>query len=292
MSNAPKEARVICTYGPSGVGKTVDMGYSFPRALFVAAPGALNSIRSVCGYQPDRIEVKTIAEGTKLLLEVAKKKTYEEVVFDDFSFLAQQTFSLLEKKMTGFKLWGELRDQALEFREAARFSTLIVALNCWEQPPKTKDGVRMRGGPMLSGNLPEQIPALCDVVLRAMSEPMRKPWSAVYRCTLEAAYVMKDRYDIATAIDPAPMNLAELLRARDVAVARHPAASTQEEDVASLATRFTGDGVRDMAEANKAYQELLARNQPPVLARWTVRDAMDRATIYRSLALRANNFFV
>ena len=144
------EPVVVMTYGPSGVGKTTDMGYSFPRALFIAAPGALTSIRSVCGYEPTRIWVDTLSAATDLI-EAASGK-YQTVVIDDFSFLAEQTFSTLEKKYSGFRLWGELRDTALTFRDKARMSGVNVVFNCWEQPPKIKhDGARVRGGPMLSG---------------------------------------------------------------------------------------------------------------------------------------------
>ena len=48
----PKEPAFVCVYGPPGVGKTTDCGYSFPNALFLAAPGALKPLRSVCGYKP------------------------------------------------------------------------------------------------------------------------------------------------------------------------------------------------------------------------------------------------
>ncbi len=40
LSSWAEQPVVICTYGPSGIGKSTDMGYSFPNALFIAAPGA------------------------------------------------------------------------------------------------------------------------------------------------------------------------------------------------------------------------------------------------------------
>ena len=129
------DSKVVLTYGPSGVGKTTDQGYSFPRALFAAAPGALNSIESVCGYMPATTQVDTIEEATKLIKDVSGK--FDWLVIDDFSFMAEQTFSRLEKKLSGFKLWGKLRDVALgTHREAVGSRSgdlLALAETCYER---------------------------------------------------------------------------------------------------------------------------------------------------------------
>ena len=236
MAAIEYETFVVIVYGPSGTGKTTDQGYSFPTALFGAAPGALSSIRSVCGYVPKSVEIATIQDATKLLKEAAGK--VKVLVIDDFSFMAEQTFALLEKKYKNYDLWGKLRDVALEFRDQARYSKISVVMNAWEKAPQMKDGIRVRGCPALSGRLPEQIPALCDVVLRASFDAKRKPWPAVYRCYLDPSWTMKDRFDIAPRIDPSPMNLAELLRAGGVSVERHTDLPKQEDWVEGLSRHF------------------------------------------------------
>lgn len=280
---------VVCTYGPSGLGKTTDQGYSFPTALFVAAPGALASIESTCGYVPKRVSVNTIPEATKLMEQVAGK--FDTIVIDDFSFLAEQTFSSFEKKFSGFKLWGELRDAALEFRDKARFAKMNVVVNCWEGPPKSKpDGTKLRGGPLLPGKLPEQIPALCDIVLRVQQEPKRKPWPVVYRCHPDPSYVMKDRTNTATACDPAPMNLAELLRAAGHTIARHTEYKEQEEHVEAITQALSGESVADAPMLNTIYTGLLKKGLPAHFARWTLRDAIDRFVIRRAKDQAANQF--
>lgn len=292
--NAAKrqEPFVVLTYGPSGIGKTTDMGYSFPTALFVAAPGALNSIESVCGYRPARVEVATIEEAKNLVIEVGNSDEYDTVVFDDFSFLAEQTFSALEKKYNGFKLWGRLRDDTLEFRNQSRYAGVNVVLNGWEQGPKVKpDGTRVRGGPQMSGRLPEQIPAMCDLVLRACHEPGRQPWPGVYRCSADPSYVMKDRFNIASVADPAPMNLAELLRASGRHIPRHPAlGDVQEQQVEAIATSLAADP--NNAEAvNTLFRALISNGTAPQAARWTMRDAVDRAVIRTALDGATLHFF-
>ena len=285
---------VVCTYGPSGIGKTTDCGYSFPRALFLAAPGALTSVEKVCGYIPDRLAVATIEEATAIIEKVGQSKKYKTVVIDDFSFMAEQTFSALEAnpKFKGFALWGRMRDIALEFRDRSRYAGVNVILTCWEQPPKTREnGQAVRGGPQLSGKLPEQIPALCDIVLRSAHDKKRKPWGAVYRCAADPSYIMKDRFHIAAQIDPAPMNIGELLRASGVEIDRLPEIKDQESIVQKISENLTGKVADDMVNANTFYASLLEKGMPAIYAKWTLRDAIDRAVIRRELANKSMSFF-
>jgi len=288
------ESFVVCVYGASGVGKTTCMGYSFPEALFIAAPGALHSIKSVCGYEPKRAFVSTIAQATTLIEDASKK--YRFVVIDDFSFMAEQSFSVLEAKFSGsnnpYKVWGKLRDEVLAFRDKSRYCGVNVAITCWEQPPKKNaKGAAIRGGPKLSGNLPEAVPALCDVVARGVHEPKRRPWPAVYRCFLDGSWTLKDRFDIITRCDPAPMNMGELLRAAGHDIPRHPDMTKQEDRVESISAAFSGDDKADIEFANKIYQQLIEKGVSIPETRWTLRDAMDRATIHRALD-QSNSVFI
>lgn len=285
------DALIGISYGASGIGKTMDQGYSFPRAFFVAAKGALLPIQKTCGYTPATDNVKNLKEGTALVKSLAKTGKYRTVVFDDFSFLVQQTFTQLEAKYSGFKLWGELRDQALEFRDVVREAKISTWLNCWEQAPKVKpDGTRARGGPQLSGNLPEQIPALADLVLRAVHEPARLGWPVCYRCAPDPSWVMKDRIGVATLIDPAPMNIAEILRARGIRVDRHPDLPWQEEAVEAISQQLTGVPRDDMGKINMFYTSLLQSGKSVPVVRWTIRDAVDRSVIRAGLDA-ANLYF-
>lgn len=277
------------------VHNTTDMGYSFPNALFLAAPGALNSVKTVCGYEPNRHFVSTIQEATQIIEVVGDSDKYNTVVIDDFSFMAEQTFAWLEAhKFTGYKLWGKLRDVTIDFRDKSRYCGVNVILNGWEQAPKKKDnGQYVKGGPMLSGRLPEQIPALCDLVLRAVPEPRREPWPGAYHCRLDPDWVMKDRFNIAYRVDPCPMNLAEILRASGVHIDRlHEG---QEEEVEALTAGddpiFKGIPAEDRNQANEVYKALVSSGQSVTRARWTVRDALDRALIKRALEEANSSFF-
>lgn len=288
----PKEPAFVLTYGPSGSGKTTDNGYSFPRALFIAARGALKSIQNVCGYEPVVEEADGIEALTKRISSI-KPGQYDSVVVDDFSFIAEQTFAKLEKKHNGFKLWGALRDITIDFRNAARYANCHVIANCWEVGPKEKAGQRVRGGPMLPANMPEQVPAMTDLTLRCGIEQMRKPWPGVYHCFLSNDYVMKDRFDVVPRISPAPMNLAEILRAVGYDVARHPELEWQEDVVESVSTQILAANPGDMTKiANQVYAALISGGASPTAARWTLRDGVDRSVIRRALSVRNDTFFM
>jgi hypothetical protein len=288
MTTASRDAVVVCTYGPSGIGKTTDQGYSFPRAIFIAAPGALQSIKTVCGYVPATASARTIKEATALIQK--ESKNYRAVVIDDFSHIAEQTFNALEKKFSGFRLWGELRDEALAFRDAARYAGVDVILNCWEQGPKTSPTAGyVRGGPMLSGKLPESIPALCDIVLRASHDKQRVPWPGVYRCSNDPAYVMKDRFNVAAQADPAPMNLAEILRAAGIDVDRHPDMVQYEPVVEDFSRQFDASS-EVLVKANELYALLVKEGVAVPAARWILRDALDRHTLRKALSQSQSTF--
>ena len=293
-----REPVLALSYGPSGIGKTTDTGLSFPNALFIAAPGALQSIRNVAGYEPLVEHAVTIPDVTKLINTIGSYKAkgsdtkIDGVVVDDFSYLAEQTFAQLEKKFNGFRLWGELRDAIIDFRNASRFAKVHIIVNCWEQAPKDKPGgARVKGGPMLSGNLPEQVPAMFDMVLRCGLDPMRKPWPGIYQCVADPNYTMKDRLNIATLCHPAPMNMAELIRAADYPVSRHPDLHWQEEIVEKVAQQMFAEGAaRDKDIANGVYADLIKNGVKPAHARWTMRDALDRTVIRRAKAIKDAQF--
>ncbi len=283
---------MVLTYGVVGSGKSVDCGYSCPNALFLAVPNSLRSIETVCGYTPAAMDIKTIQEATKIITQ-AKDQGFDAIVVDDFSFLAEQTFASLDRIKNTQHRWGALRETTLEFRNAARYAGITVVMNCWEKAPSTKgDGSFVRGGPMLSGKLPEQLPAMCDLVLRCGRNPQRKPWGGVYICEHSSQYVMKDRYNVAYHINPLPMNIAEILRAADVPVSRMKGMEWQEEVVETFTQELQQSNPNDYTNiVETLYSRLLSEGIDHKQARWTIRDVLDRTVIRNAITQRSQKFF-
>lgn len=276
---------VAAVYGPSGAGKTADMLYSFPRGLFIAPPGALKPAYNVVGFVPASVEVGTIMEATELLKKHAKSGEYDAIVADDFSLLAEQTVAQLEKKNSGFTLWGKVRDAVLEFRDTARHVGMHVILTAHESAPKTTNGAFIRGGPKLPGKLPEDVPGVCDIVLRAAADPTRRGWHGCYRCTVDdASWVTKDRHGVTP--DRAPMNLGEIMRLAGYTLRRAPGLEWQDEVVAGLSEALmgaTGPG-QDKALLTAWSDQLRAAGHHDLHIRWALRDALDRVSLTRAKA--------
>lgn len=282
---------LILDYGSSGVGKTTNALYSFPNALFIGTRGAFHSSVHLCGYTPTTVDAKTIADATAKVREVSKNGKHDAVVVDDFSFLAEQTIALYEKKYSGFKMWSAIRDDVLGFRNTAREANCHVLLNCWQKSPQTKpDGTFVRGGPMLSGKLPEQLPAMCDMVLQCSHDSMRKPWGGVYKCEQSTRWVMKDRFNICYSLSPAPMNTSEILRAAGYTISRHKDLPWQEKVVEEFSQRLDAAGHALYDTANTLFAQLIQAGIEHKAARWTLRDALDRVVIRRALQSTSTRF--
>lgn len=305
------EPPFIIVYGDSGTGKTTDMGYSFPGAVFAAAPGALTSIRSTCGYSPKRVEAKTIMDLRKGLAGWAKN--YRWLVVDDFSMIADQTGFALQDS-NGYRdarqKYGALAEEALRLRNEARYLGIGVALNCWStnardiwdtdaRGNKLKKTNFIKGGPQLPGQkLAEAFPGACDLVLRVAHQPLRRPWPQVYVCGPDKDWVQKDRFNV---LGPeSPMNIAEILRFAasqgflNYPVPRLAGAESQEEKVAQIAEALVKSGpAQDQAIANTVYQQLRGNgtSQECLVARWTVRDAIDRAHLTRAYQAKQQSYF-
>ena len=290
-----KTAPLCMIYGDSGLGKTVDCGYSFPNALFIAAPNALSSIESVCGYKPAQVDAVDITDATaKIEAYLKQGGNYDAIVVDDLSFLHEQELQKWEKKnrSNAFFKFQKANEAMLNFRNVARYAGLAVIVNCWQRHPSSSGGSFKKGGPQLTGKLGESVPNMFDLVLRAGIEPTRKPWTGIYQCTNDPNWVMKDRFNVAIAMKQAPMNLAEILRAAGHQISRLKGLEWQEEVVEQIATQLLSTESGDTYKvANEWYAQLLGKEIDHRIATWTVRDALDRTVIKRGLDASRASFF-
>lgn len=306
-----REPAFICTYGPSGIGKTVDALYSFPHGLFLAAPGALKPAEWI-GMIPGQLyekdgkphEVRSVMEATALLKTRgdALRKKFNAVIIDDFSLLVERTLQLLELKFKNFDLWRELRDVILDFRDTARRSELHVLVNAHDAPAATKaNGQWIRGGPRLPGQMQADFPPATDLCLRAcVVSDNRLGWRGAYRCTpIDTDWATKDRHR--RTPDFSPMNVGEILRLAGYQIRRHDEMPWQEQVVTAISDMLVQvpcvDNVMDAAQAKPVLQAAVDRlrakyTQDQRQIDWTLRDAIDRTHLRHASASRLGMYGV
>jgi hypothetical protein len=87
------------------------------------------------------------------------------------------------------------------------------------------------------------------------------------------------------------MNIGEILRLNGYAISRLPSAPWQEALVEKMAGQF--EPLDDSAIREKAAEnyKLLCAQTNPMLARWTVRDAIDRTVLRRAKAAAQGSFY-
>ena len=295
------------TYGVSKSGKTTDNLYSFPGAFYLAPPGALKPSVNVVGYAvpaQNMYDPKSVPDATAKLKEVARLGRHKVGVVDDFSMLCELSFALLEGRgLSGWKLWGALADEVLEFRDTGRRLGMHLLVNMHERGPAMVNGSAQRGGPKLPGKLPESFPAGCDIILRAAPGASnfgsKFGWANVYKCNPnDPGFVTGDRHGVTP--DNAPMNLGEILRAAGYEIPRAPGMEWMDRAVEAVTdVLLRGGSVNDAANLQAAAPWLVGQmvtlpfyaamkdtqegqRQTLLHARWVLRDAYDRAIIQRS----------
>lgn len=278
------EPVMICVWGASGGGKTTDLMSAFPTGDFVAPQGALQSSIPMWGFLPKRVDKKHISDATEYVTANAGKVF--AIIMDEFSFMSADSISRAEAKSKSGadqKMWGIIRDELIEFREACRRGGAHIVVNCQERPAgEVKGGWKLRAGPQLPGRMPEELPALSDMSLQASTDLNRwGPWKGVYRCPGEkdTTKITKDRLMVCAPVSP--MNLRELLNAAGYVMPRLPGLEWQDE-VAEYLSKGIESGVA-LQEAIKAgWAAAAARSSDPRHIAWAVRDGVDRAAVRMS----------
>jgi hypothetical protein len=315
----PRDPVLGTLYGYPKIGKTTDLAYAFPRALWLAAPGATAPCESVCGYKPTMspIDIPDLSEATKILAAMSDPKNrakidVDAVIIDDLTLYVDRTVRAFAPhavsrtgQSDGMKLWGLIRLALLNLRDTGRRAGVHVFMNAHEGPPRIMNGARVRGGPSLPGAGAELVPAACDVVLRAVPNPsIPIGWKVEYRCTVEDQdYVSGDRYNVTP--DHCPMNIGEILRAQGFNIRRLADCPWQEAIVEKIATAILTDiGNADLVKRalTLAYEESIRQQGGPGMtpaesalrerrAVWTQRDAYDRAIIRNAQSKHRRRLF-
>ena len=302
MGSIVAQKAFIIVFGAIKLGKTTDVLMSFPRSVFIAAPGALKSSVGVAGFDPPQAAVRDLAglvEVIALIESIGKlpeNKRPDAIVVDDLTLFFSREVARLEKSASGYDLWGIVYRRILNLREAARSVGVHVVFTTHELPPREDKGLRLPGSIALPGKkLPYDVPAAADMVLRAQplaaEEGSGLGWPVLYRCDpTDVEWRTGDRHNVTP--DRSPMNLGEILRlvARESgapagwAPRRAPGLEWHEPWIESAA------GVIDVSQIPKAREVLRALNAAclkkdadPRHAAWAVRDAWDRAVLRHAL---------
>lgn len=295
-------APLVMVCGPAGSGKTTDIMRAVGHAAVVACTaGALKPVLPLLGDDAKAMAEQDCdsIEGMIALIDqikafnasaAGKKKPVKWFVADEFSHAAERTFQVLERKVSGHKLWGEMRRIALAFRDAARSAQIGVVVNAWEQGPQTKaNGKFIRGGPRLPSDLPEHFPGIADCIVMAEHNADAYPFPWVYRTQGDANWALKNRD--ATTPNIAPLNIGEILRAGGYSVPYPVGLQPYDPWVSARATIFAGIPVPQWRQACEiSFQELLAERLDTRRAKWLVYDAYARAYLRVAAAQRQSTY--
>ena len=283
--------------GPPGLGKTVDCLYSFPRALFIAAPGALKPAVSIVGYVPPEVRVAEDLQGimavfTEILRQ--KKRTFSAVVVDDFgAAVSASELKAMETTRDGRLLYKNLTLMTRRLIEQFRDTGVHTVLSTHkkEAKPATPESQGHAGGPALPGALMTVVPALSDLWVNMFADAMRQPHPVSYAAGfgLQGGQGTRDRHGVCG--DRSPANLAELLRQAGYKIERPPGMEWQEDAIETLASAVVAKTQTLSDTARYAVQKLKEQGSAGWQIRWFLRDLADRVEIRETLAARNANAF-
>lgn len=198
----------ILIWGPTKVGKTLDVHHALPNAItLLSEPDGLSSVETSLGYTPPHIPlvsidapyVEAMQHIGRTIIPAVQAGQFGAVIIDTLSELALRLQAAHSEKVTSDprKLYPAIALQVgTIIRTLQTLPVWLVAI-CHRQNPVLGEKSR-RGGPRLPGSLVEDIPFMFSVILEAaidhgLGEPRR-----IYRCDQnDSMYIMGDRWGVA-----------------------------------------------------------------------------------------------
>ena len=277
MSETTLEPLTIITYGAPKTGKTADLLFSFPNAVFLAPNRACFApMRRVCGYEVAR---KGVVNNLDAVLAKARQYasdgSVEALVVDDIALIADQSIRDWDgKSNNSYAKWNQLRDVVAELFMIARAAPWHLVIDSHEVGAKDYEGTQAQGGPkMPSVAAGQDLAKAASMVLRArVDQSLELPWPVVYVCDrTDDSYCTGDRTHVAPKL--APMNLGELLRAGGYEISRlYP----WQEDLIERGAELYAKRGRETAFAAVAKAVTDKHKGTPLQVRWTLRDVYAR----------------
>ena len=279
MTETILEPLTIVTYGAPKVGKTSDLLFSFPKAVFLAPNKAcFASSRRLCGYEPSR---KGVVNNLDAVILAAKKYasdgSIEALIIDDLALIADQSIRDWDgASKNSYEKWNRLRDTQAELFDIARSAPWHLVCDSHEMGQKELDGTMSQGGPKLTSlNAGQDLAKSASLLLHAVVDPnsgVDLPWPVVYmNDRADGSWAVGDRTHVAPKVSP--MNLGELLRVAGYEISRHH--DWQEELVEKGAALYAKQG-REIAFAAVAKAVKTKHNGDNLAVRWTLRDVYAR----------------
>lgn len=288
---------VVGVAGNPGLGKTVDCVYSFPMALFIAAPGAVKSGVTTTGWAP-RVEYADDLDGIAKTVEKhiasTDPKKRREVVIDDFgAAVASTELAMSTQVRDGRAMYKQLYVKVRRLLEQFRDWNVLVALSTHRKEPKpaSPDGPGHAGGPGLPGALMTQVPAITDLWANMHVDPARRPHPVSYAAGMcpQGGQGTRDRHNVCGERSPA--NLGELLRCAGWYPQRPPGMEWYDEAIERLAGVVLSNQSTLQDAAKYAVEQLRGRGAQPWQIRWFIRDLVDRVEIRTAKAKREAEAF-
>lgn len=296
---------ILC--GDLKAGKTSDALAAFPRAVYVAAPGALSPAETVWGFEaPARYDLETFADVRQFAETLVP--AHLALVIDDATLIADRTAGFLSrtKGLGGWDLWGAVLLQAIHLRDTLRRKGIHIVFTAHLRPAHIENGVRVKGGPSFQGQCATKVPAAADLLLRAEARGGGGSgdafgggagngafgWPMVYRTKLNPDWFQGSRYNTP---DMSPMNLREILGLAGFKLPRLPGLEWQEALAEGLAQRLVSIGVSDKEKVVAAftrvreYSTRFTKNRLHV--DWAIRDGYDRAILRIAAAAQSGSLW-
>lgn len=285
---------ILC--GDLKAGKTSDALSAFPRAVYVAAPGALSPAETVWGFEaPARYDLETFADVRKF--SEGLTPAHLALVIDDATLIADRTAGYLsrEKSLGGWELWGAVLLQAIHLRDTLRRRGIHIVFTAHLRTAHMENGVRVKGGPSFQGQCATKVPAAADLLLRAEARGGggggdafggagsngALGWPMVYRTAPSPDWFQGSRYNTP---DMSPMNLREILNLAGFRLPRLPGLEWQEPVAEQLAQRLIAVGLTEKEKVSEAIKRVrdycyakFTKNRRHV--DWAIRDGYDRAIL-------------
>lgn len=279
-------APVMGIYGRAKLGKSTQL------SELCAGSGAMAIVASSSALLPAKTflelpglntrEAASISEVRKLVKEHGPKCKIMGI--DDLTVIVKRSGK--EWKVLNRDIIGLIYEDCIPIRD--KYGTCFV-ITLHEQEERISSGKRIRGGPELPGQAPEEFSGYLDVILRAVSDETMELWPFVYHSISRPKWIAGDRLSVFP--DQCPMNICEGLRLYGMNIARAPGLEWQDHMTHKLYEMLIAepDNITNWRDIVKPIVLTAISKNPERYklgqVKWAVRDALHRAIYQKAKSI-------